>query len=492
VVFNSFGFGLFLPIVFLLYWAIGSSRIKWQNLLILCASYFFYGVWDWRFLLLIFSSAAVDYLAGRWIAVSRSKNSEIDDTKAAKKVSKSQEKKARYGVYVSIFWNLGVLFYFKYANFFLDNFKALFNLPTETFSTLDVIIPVGLSYYTFQTISYTVDVYQKKIKPSDNFLQFVCFVSFFPQLVAGPIERAGRLLPQFASRRIFKMSQAKDGLRRILWGLFKKVVVADNLGVAVSVIYAHPENFSSLELLYATVLFFFQLYCDFAGYTDIAVGTAKLFGFKLSENFKMPYLATNVSSFWDRWHISLSKWVRDYLFIPIVKTNKKSKTLRFFALIITMTAMGLWHGASWTFVLFGVTQGIVMAIETLKVGLGKKPKSIRQWLHQYPIFGRTHLYIQIILAMIFFRAPDINEAWLVIQGLFSLPVWQNFQLIIGAKIVVLAILLAAEFLTAKKMHPLEHLEHKLSTPLRWGVYYAFIFMIIRYGGPQETFIYFQF
>ena len=385
-----------------------------------------------------------------------------------------------------------VLFYFKYFNFFIDNFKTLFDLPLDSFSTLDVIIPVGLSYYTFQTISYTVDVYQNKIKASNNFLQFLCFVSFFPQLVAGPIERAGRLLPQFGIQRKFDINEAKDGLRRILWGLFKKVVIADNIGVAVSVIYASPDNFSSLEILYATILFFFQLYCDFSGYTDIAVGSAKMFGFKLSENFKMPYLATNVSSFWDRWHISLSKWVRDYLYIPIAKTNKKSRRLRFFALIITMTAMGLWHGASWTFILFGVTQGVVMAIETIRIPSKGKPKSIRQLLHQYPFFGRTHLYIQIIIAMIFFRAPDIHDAKAVIQGIFGNFSFEEFHWIIGIKIGVIGILLGAEFLTSKKLHPFEHLERKFSTPIRWCIYYIFIFLIIRYGGPKETFIYFQF
>lgn len=477
MVFNSFGFGLFLPIVFILYWVIGASRLKAQNVLILAASYFFYGFWDWRFLFLIFTSAAIDYIAGRWITLSRKRN---------------QAKHAKYALYLSLVWNLGVLFVFKYYNFFIDNFKAVFDITDTGFSTLDVIIPVGLSYYTFQTISYTVDVYQKKINASDNFLEFLCFVSFFPQLVAGPIERAGRLLPQFAKKRKFEISQAKDGLRRILWGLFKKVVVADNIGVAVTAIYAHPGEFSSIEILYATALFFFQLYCDFSGYTDIAVGTAKLFGFKLSENFKMPYLANNVSSFWDRWHISLSKWVRDYLFIPIVKKNKKSRALRFIGLILTMTAMGLWHGASWTFVLFGVTQGIVMAIELIKLSIAGKQKTIRQLLHQYPIFGKTHLYIQILIAMIFFRAEDIHVAWTVIQGIFTSFEWSQFNWIIGPKISVLVILLGAEFLTAKKMHPFEHLEQRFNTPVRWLIYYFFIFLIIRYGGPQETFIYFQF
>tara|TARA_R110001632_G_scaffold120481_2_gene233125 strand:- start:1304 stop:2758 length:1455 start_codon:yes stop_codon:yes gene_type:complete len=484
LVFNSFGFGLFLPIVFILYWIIGSSRLKAQNLLILGASYFFYGFWDWRFLFLIFTSAVVDYAAGRWIAQARKQQLEGQEDK--------QPRQAKYALYLSLAWNLGVLFVFKYYNFFIDNFKAVFDISDTSFSTLDVIIPVGLSYYTFQTISYTVDVYQNKIKASDNFLQFLCFVSFFPQLVAGPIERAGRLLPQFAKNRIFDTHQAKDGLRRILWGLFKKVVIADNLGVAVTVIYAHPGDFSSIEILYATALFFFQLYCDFSGYTDIAVGTAKLFGFKLSENFKLPYLATSVSSFWDRWHISLSKWVRDYLYIPIVKYNKKSRALRFIGLIITMTAMGLWHGASWTFVLFGVTQGLVMAVELIRLSVHGKKKTIRQLLHQYPFFGRIHLYIQILIAMIFFRAENIQVAWTVIQGIFSTAEWSSFDWIIGAKIGVLIILLGAESLTPKKLHPFEGLEQRFKAPVRWMIYYIFIFLIVRYGGPQETFIYFQF
>ena len=279
MLFNSFSFGLFLPVVLILYWAIGFKRIRWQNAMLLISSYYFYGLWDWRFLGLIVASSLVDYLVG--IGIGRSE--------------KSNKKKVL--LLMSILWNLGVLFLFKYYNFFAEGFANLFHISAQgyTYQSLNIILPVGLSFYTFQTMSYSIDVYRKRIEPTRDALNFFCFVSFFPQLVAGPIERARSLLPQFSIERKFDMASAKDGLRQIMWGLFKKIVVADNVALAVNAYYAEPSEHQGLSLLYASILFFFQIYCDFSGYSDIAIGTAKLFGFKLSKNFNIPYLSRSVS-----------------------------------------------------------------------------------------------------------------------------------------------------------------------------------------------------
>ncbi len=273
-----------MPITLLLYWAVGFKRIKAQNAILLIASYYFYGLWDWRFLLLIIASSLIDYFAA--LAIKRT----------------DENKRRKLYLYTSILWNLGVLFLFKYYNFFIDEFALLFNMHQGeyAFSSLNLILPIGLSFYTFQTMSYTIDVYKNRIAPTNNLLNFLCFVGFFPQLVAGPIEKASDLLPQFSKKRSFDREEVKDGLRQILWGLFKKMVIADNAAYIVNMVYASPENYGSLSILYASLLFFFQVYCDFSGYSDIAIGSAKLFGFKLSKNFNIPYLAKSVTDFWQR------------------------------------------------------------------------------------------------------------------------------------------------------------------------------------------------
>jgi len=479
VLFNSFDFGLFLPIVFILYWYIGSRRIQWQNVLLLCASYFFYGIWDWRFLILIFSSSIVDFYAGQRIA-SSNKNSH-----------------RKLWLYASIFWNLGVLFTFKYFNFFLDNLKALFDIPETGFTTLSIIVPVGLSFYTFQTMSYTIDVYRKNLKPTKNILNFLCFVSFFPQLVAGPIERAGRLLPQFNKQRHFDYTNAKDGLRQILWGLFKKIVVADNLGVAVAAIYGQPEDYSSITIIFGAVLFWFQLYCDFAGYADIAIGTARLFGFKLSVNFRLPYMVSTSTAFWRKWHITLSKWFQDYLFIPIVKWCRGKKisknNAKLIAIFSTMALMGFWHGANWTFIIFGALHGFLIIFESIPLKRKSKYKDIHALLEANPIPAKLYFIPFLAFGLLFFRSVNVQAAWHMFMEIFSQNVsFFTFDTIIGWKLSPLLFMIGVELFQKQRLHGLEQLEKIIARPLRWGVYYILILMIIRYGGPQEQFIYFQF
>ncbi len=477
MLFNSFNFGLFLPVVLLLYWIIGFSRRKYQNMLLLAASYFFYGLWDWRFLSLIFASSIIDYWVGIWL-----ENNKVE-----------RQRKAL--LWISIIWNLGVLFIFKYYNFFITEFSDLFNLNQENFafSSLQLILPVGLSFYTFQTLSYSIDVYRGSIKASRNVLNFLCFVSFFPQLVAGPIERAKNLLPQFEKDREFNLEQLKDGMRQVLWGLFKKIVIADNAAVAVNAIYASPDEHGSLSLLYATALFFFQIYCDFSGYSDIAIGTAKMFGFKLSKNFNIPYLANSVADFWQRWHITLTKWFTDYVYAPMVKKNKNSLLLRTFAMFVTMGLIGLWHGANWTFIVFGLLQAFMITIERFPLNFGGRSLNLNYYLIRLPLaVAMIESFTLIMTSCIFFRSENMDMAFLIIDRIASFIPSENFSFQIGNRIWFIPMLITIEYLTRTKKHPFVNFGSKYARPIRWAVYYLFIFFIFRYAGPKEEFIYFQF
>ncbi|WP_151674585.1 MBOAT family O-acyltransferase [Patiriisocius marinus] len=477
MLFNSFDFGLFLIIVYSLYWALGRNKRVAQNVLLLLASYFFYGLWDWRFLGLLFASSLIDYIA-------------------ALKIDKSSNKATKLTfLWISLTWNLGVLFLFKYFGFFVDSFMSSFydglNGTDEIFWKF--IIPVGLSFYTFQTMSYSIDVYRKTIKPSKNLIAFLCFVSFFPQLVAGPIERATSLLPQFQKKRTFDYQNSKEGLRQILWGLFKKIVVADNVAVVVNTIYASPDDYGSLSLVYATTLFFFQIYCDFSGYSDVAIGTAKLFGFKLSKNFNIPYLAKTVIDYWKRWHITLTKWFTDYVYIPIVKNTSRSYFIKTLVLILTMILIGLWHGAKWTFVIFGLIQAIFIALERVRITTKKKTYSLPIALNKAPLIVNFIYTSAIILgSSVFFRAHDIPTALHIFKRIFTFIPSDNFSLEIGLKVLVIPILVIAEVFTRNKPYPLYNLDKYFSKPMRWVIYYLIIFLIIRYAGPKEQFIYFQF
>jgi len=365
--FNSIDFAIFLPIVFLLYWFVVHKNLKYQNLLIVVASYVFYGWWDWRFLSLILFSTIVDYSVGLGL-------------------SKQEDKKKRQVLlWISILVNLGFLGFFKYYNFFLDNFVTAFNFLGYHIDPqgLSIILPVGISFYTFQTLSYTIDVYKKKLEPTKDFIAFSAFVSFFPQLVAGPIERATHLLPQFYKKRKFKYSKAVDGLRQILWGLFKKIVIADNAAEIANQIFNNSADYNGSTLVLGAIFFTFQIYGDFSGYSDIAIGTSRLFGFDLMRNFAFPYFSRDIAEFWRRWHISLSTWLRDYLYISM-GGNRRGKLRTYQNLIVTMLLGGLWHGASWNFVIWGGYHGVLLAATRWlsKYSFGEKvPRSLLIFLH---------------------------------------------------------------------------------------------------------------
>jgi len=476
VLFNSFDFGFFLVIVYLVYWSIGSKRRSFQNLSLLVASYIFYGLWDWRFLGLLIASSLIDFVAGYYIY----------------KTEKTRHRKL--WLFFSIFWNIGILVSFKYFNFFLDSFHQLFSLEASngSFTIWTAIIPLGLSFYTFQTMGYTIDVYRKKLKPTHNLLNFLCFVSFFPQLVAGPIERAKKLLPQFKRERDFDTQSTKEGLRQILWGLFKKILVADKLGIAVTMVFNAPEEYGIIMLLFASVLFCFQVYCDFSGYTDIAIGTARLFGFKLSRNFNMPYLAKSVTNFWQRWHITLTKWFTDYVYIPFVKSkNRVTTTWRAVGLMLTMLLVGLWHGANWTFVAFGLFNGVVLVSERIPFSTHKK--TLLQFLKGAPLLvSLLYLFFISSISAIFFRSETIEKAFLILKRIFTFQLDTNLSTLIGWKLGYLVFLVLAEIVMRNQNYPLQKLENLLPRPMRWILYYVGIILIVRYSETSESFIYFQF
>ena len=476
MLFNSFEYALFLPTIFLLYWAIRGKNIRLQNILILVASYFFYGYWDWRFLSLIIFSSLIDYYAGIKI---------YENTEKSKK---------RFWLYFSVFWNLGVLFTFKYFNFFLESFETAFGISESSsgFNFLNIILPVGLSFYTFQTMSYTIDIYKNRIQPTTKLIEFLCFVSFFPQLVAGPVERAKHLLPQFINERKFDYDKAKEGLRQILWGLFKKIVIADNLAVAVNQMHADYTNFQSLELFYMAILYYFQLYCDFSGYVDIAIGSAKLFGFDLSVNFRMPHLSRSIRDFWRRWNITLSQWFRDYLYVPYVRKKPNTKFTIYSGLFITFTLVGFWHGANWNYLVFGVIHSLLVILYRITGEPERKNfnSKLRFKIADYSAIASN--FVILILTLIIFRAPDVSDGFGIIYKIFQFVPDDNFNSIIGLNALFILPLLIIELPNRKKDFPLSKLELQLPRFARWIFYYILIYLIIRYPGPEVEYIYFQF
>ncbi len=394
MIFNSLVFALFFPVVFILYWFIVNKNLKIQNALLLIASYVFYGYWDWRFLSLLIFSSVTDY----WLAIliDRSEN----------------EKTRKYWLIISIIANLGLLGFFKYYNFFAESFTtAMGSLGWQVDSvTLSIILPVGISFYVFQTMSYTLDVYRRQLKPTTDLLAFSTFVAFFPQLMAGPIERASNLLWQMEKKRFFDYLKFKEGIFQIIVGLFRKIVIADNLAIYVDTVYGDPTIHNSSTLLLATIFYSFQIYFDFAGYSDIAIGTAKLLGFSFNRNFNLPYFSRSITEFWRRWHISLSSWLKDYLYISL-GGNRKGIRIQYRNLMITMLLGGLWHGSSWNFVIWGGIHGVALCVEKFLFGKLK--------ISNLGLFGNIYTYVIVLSAWVFFRASGFEESTFIISKLFS-------------------------------------------------------------------------
>lgn len=478
MLFNSLDFAIFLPIVFALYWLLDRFNVRYQNVLIVAASYFFYGWWDWRFLSLILFSTIVDYTVGNGL-----KNTE-------------DNLKRKMLLWTSIVVNLGFLGFFKYYNFFLDNFIEAFSFFGGEFSSqsLKIILPVGISFYTFQTLSYTIDVYKKNLEPTKDFISFAAFVSFFPQLVAGPIERATNLLPQFYDKRKFDYSKAVDGLRQILWGLFKKVVIADNCAEYANMIFNNSAEHSGSTLVLGAVFFTFQIYGDFSGYSDIAIGVSRLFGFDLMKNFAFPYFSRDIAEFWRRWHISLSTWFRDYLYIPLggSRGGKWMQVRNTFAIFIVS---GFWHGANWTFIVWGALNAIYF-LPLLLLNKNRSNLDIAGKGGLFPkakeVFGMMGTFGLTVIAWIFFRADSLGHAFSYIQGIFTKSLFMMPTIFPKLVLALLAFFLVVEWLGREAEFALNQLMMKERRTVRWSFYLLLVAMIILFSGKQQEFIYFQF
>lgn len=484
MLFHTLDFLYFFIVFFVLYWFLFKGNRKAQNILILIGSYVFYGWWDWRFLSLIALSTVIDYLVGLQIARSATRK---------KRVSL---------LWVSIIFNIGILGFFKYFNFFAENFALLLeSIGFEAHqTTLNIILPVGISFYTFQTLSYTIDVYREKIKPTTDFISFAAFVSFFPQLVAGPIERASHLLPQFYRKRKFDYNLAVDGSKQILWGLFSKIVIADKSGEIANFIFDNSSQLHGSSLILGAIFFAFQIYGDFAGYSHIAIGVSRLLGFDLMQNFAFPYFSRDIAEFWRRWHISLSTWFRDYLYIPL-GGSRGGTGLKVRNTFVIFIVSGFWHGANWTFVFWG----FLNALYFLPLLLTKKNRtntdtvSAKWFFPSFVDFSKIiGTFLLTCLAWIFFRAENISHGFQYVGGIFN----NTFSIdpffdttILGNILITLALIaffLISEWYSRHGQFGIQRLflNNRL---IRWSYYSVLIFLImIYYQIDRSPFIYFQF
>lgn len=482
MLFNSLDFGIFLPIVFIFYWFVSNKNLKFQNFIIVVASYIFYGWWDWKFLSLILFSSLVDYAVGLGLK------------------NETNQAKRKVLLWVSIGVNLGFLGFFKYYNFFLDNFVSAFSFFGSEINanSLNFILPVGISFYTFQTMSYSIDVYKRNLEPTKDFIAFSAFVSFFPQLVAGPIERATHLLPQFYKKRTFNYALAVDGMRQILWGLFKKIVIADNCAEYANLIFNNSDAYSGSTLILGALFFTFQIYGDFSGYSDIAIGTSRLFGFDLMQNFNFPYFSRDIAEFWRRWHISLSTWFRDYLYIPL-GGSRGGTLMKIRNTFIIFIVSGFWHGANWTFIIWG----FLNALYILPLLLTNKNRNHLETVAQGNILPSPREFILmlstfslIVLSWIFFRADNVAHAFSYLaeifsSSLFTVPSYPGLRKSL-ITLALVSVFLLIEWMGRENQFALANIGDKWNRPLRYAVYYSIIIAILLFGGKEQQFIYFQF
>ena len=486
MLFNSPSFAIFLPVVFMLYWFVANKDFKMQNILLLVASYFFYACWDYRFLFLLIFSTVLDFYTGIKMSGAATKN------------------KKKFWFWLSVIINLGFLSIFKYYNFFATSFvEALSQVGLHmNVWTIKVILPVGISFYTFHGLSYVIDIYNDKIKPERNYIDYAVFVSFFPLLVAGPIERATHLLPQIKKQRVFNYHKAIDGMRQILWGLFKKVVIADTCADYANSIFNNYTQYGGSTLLLGALFFTFQIYCDFSGYSDIALGTARLFGIDLLRNFAFPYFSRDIAEFWRRWHISLSSWFKDYLYIPL-GGSKGGTWMKVRNTFIIFLVSGFWHGANWTFIVWGGLNALYFLpllllnknrtnLET--VAQGKLFPTLKELLGMATTFSLT------VLAWIFFRSESISSAFGYLKRLFSASLFKgpDERAFLGSNthpalaIILILFFLMIEWLGREQQYALAKFGLNWYKPVRWAVYYILVISIFLFMGKEQQFIYFQF
>lgn len=491
MLFNSIEFALFLPLVFLLYWFVFQRSLRLQNVFVVVVSYVFYGWWDRTFLLLIALTSFCSWLSGVWMG------------EAGADAPIAVVRRRRLIMTANIVLNLGILGFFKYYDFFVSSFIEAFSFTGLNLhaSTLKIILPVGISFYTFQALSYSIDVYRGSIRPTRDIVEFTAFVSFFPQLVAGPIERATNLLPQFQISRTFNYPQAVDGCRQILWGFFKKMVIADNCAIVVNQIFGHHDFHPWFVLLYGAVLFAFQIYGDFSGYSDIASGTARLFGFSLMRNFATPYFSRDIAEFWRRWHISLSTWFRDYVYIPL-GGSRCNRWKQFRNVLILFAISGLWHGANWTFVIWGILNACFF-LPILWAGKNRVHTDIVAQGHILPsckeVFLMATTFLLTVFAWVFFRAESLTHALNYLGRMFNLyqntlsrPWPASYYCPNWLLVIMIGLLMLTEWLQREKPHALHFSAGAMAAPARYAIYYAVAGVIIAFSASQQTFIYFQF
>ena len=482
MLFNSVSFAIFLPVVFLLYWFV-AKKLKYQNFLLLCASYYFYACWDWRFLFLLIFSTILDYFTGLKIA-------ETDN-----------QHKRRFWFWLSITVNIGFLAVFKYYNFFAESFAdAALNFGVHVNPwTLKVILPVGISFYTFHGLSYIIDIYKNRIKAERNFIDYAFFISFFPLLVAGPIERATHLLPQIKRERTFDYANAVDGLRQILWGFFKKAVIADQCSQFANMIFANSDHYPGSTLILGAFFFTFQIYCDFSGYSDMAIGIARLFGIELLRNFAFPYFSRDIAEFWRRWHISLSAWFRDYLYIPL-GGSKGGTWMRVRNTFIIFLVSGFWHGANWTFIVWGLLNALFIVPSIILntnrnnleiVAKGKNLPTIKEF------FQMAFTFLLVVFAWIFFRANNLEHALNYIGRIFSRSTFSIPQLDASGfdvlnTLLLIVVFLLIEWAGRENQYAIATLGRLKKRSYRLAFYFTLILTIYLFMGREQTFIYFQF
>ncbi|KKP37427.1 alginate O-acetyltransferase [Candidatus Peregrinibacteria bacterium RIFOXYC2_FULL_33_13] len=479
--FNSISFLFFFPLVVSLYFII-PHKFRW--IILLLSSYYFYMSWNPDLIILIIITTLISYATA--IQIYKTKN----------------KKRKKLLLIFSIIINLGILFTFKYFNFFSEALKILlqnFSIKLDPI-TLKLVIPIGISFYTFQTLSYTIDVYRGNFKPEKHPGIFAVYISFFPQLVAGPIERAKNLLPQFFEKHYFDYKKATDGLKLMLWGFFKKIVIADRLAMIVNTIYENPSGYNSIALITATIFFAFQIYCDFSGYSDIAIGAAQVMGFNLMDNFKRPYFSRSINEFWKRWHISLSTWFKDYVYIPL-GGNKVNKIRRYFNLLTVFLISGLWHGAKWTFVIWGLLHGLYLILELILKPIKNKIMEFMRLTKLPKLMAFMEIcftFILINIAWIFFRANNLPDAIYIIKNIFTEMNFNINGINIGVGwtelIMAIGVILFMEFIHLIEEHKSirEFLDSKPKA-LRWSIYLIIIYMILIFGVFEKSeFIYFQF
>jgi alginate O-acetyltransferase complex protein AlgI len=491
MLFNSIEFAVFLPVVFILYWFVTNKELRAQNLLLLLASYFFYGWWDWRFLILLILISVLNYSIG--LGIDKNETGRIK----------------RIWLIAGLILNIGILGVFKYYNFFIDSFIDLISLTgyNLTRSGTRIILPLGISFYVFLSLSYIIDIYKKNLKANGNIIEVLLSLSFFPIILAGPIQRPALLLPQIAAKREFENDVAVDGLRQILSGLFVKITIADNLAPNVDGIFLNFSMYSGSTLLIGIILYTIQIYADFSGYSNIAIGIAKLFGFNLMRNFAYPYFSRDITEFWKRWHISLTTWFRDYIYLPLsfsvswrIKNDrvifiKAEMFIYIVASAVTWFVTGLWHGANYTFIIWGIIHGFFLILYQWQRKPRKRVLKKIGINNDHPvviIIETTITLIIVMLAWIFFRANNTHQAFAYIDRLFSSSLLSLPQVFPFKVIILTTLFIFSEWLQRTKEHALqiENLKYRI---LRWGLYYGVVILILlTLDESQKNFIYSQF